>query len=197
MKLKLAVVLTILLANGGWAQSNETEQLKQKVEEQGKQIEALQQQLARIERALAGTAAVAEGPAQPRVTSAVFVEPALARASVVAPQAATPPQVAGFRFGADFRFRYDASVRSASETITGLQNMRQRYRLRFNVDRDAGTDLSMHFQLTTGAVNNGITLDQDFAGGITRHPMSPNFCCSFARWKAGGSLCRQHAFPLG
>ena len=46
MKLTMAVVLTILLANGGWAQSNETEQLKQKVEEQGKQIEALQQQLA-------------------------------------------------------------------------------------------------------------------------------------------------------
>jgi len=170
MKLTMAVALAILLASGGWAQSNETEQLRQKVEEQGKQIEALQQQLARIERALGSAQAATEAPSQPRVTAAVFVEPAPTRATPVVAQATAQPQVAGFRFGADFRFRYDASIRSASETITGLQNMRQRYRLRFNVDRDAGTDLSMHFQLTTGAVNNGITLDQDFAGGITRHP---------------------------
>src|SRR6185295_16470817 len=85
-------------------------------------------------------------------------------------QAATQPQIAGFRFGADFRFRYDASIRSASTATTGLQNMRQRYRLRFNIDKDAAPDLSLHLQLATGAVNNGITFDQDFAGGVTRHP---------------------------
>jgi len=170
MKFTMAVALTILLAGSGWAQSNETAQLKQKVEEQGRQIEALQQQLARIERALAGEPAVTETTAQPRVTAAVFVQPTPPRATPVAVQTQAPPQIAGFRLGADFRFRYDASIRSASETTTGLQNMRQRYRLRFNVDRDAGTDLSMRFQLTTGAVNNGITLDSDFAGGVTRHP---------------------------
>src|SRR5262245_60379154 len=113
MKVTMAVVLTMLLAGGGWAQSNETEQLKLRVEEQGKQIEVLQQQLARIERALAATTAapaIAEAAAQPRVTSAVFVQPtqaavATARTtSVVAQAAQAPPQVAGFRFGADFRF---------------------------------------------------------------------------------------------
>src|SRR5436190_20009265 len=89
MELTMAVVLTILLANGGWAQSNETEQLKQKVEEQGKQIEALQQQLARIERALAGAPAVAEAPAQPRVLFAGYLEPTPARATTVMAQVPT------------------------------------------------------------------------------------------------------------
>src|SRR5215213_5306453 len=137
MKLTMAVTLTILLASGGFAQSNETEQLKHKVEEQGKQIEALQQQLARIERALADGSAVVEVASQPRVTSAVFVQPAPARttSAVIEPptQAQVAPQIAGFRLGADFRFRYDAAIRSASASTTGLQNMRQRYRLRLNV----------------------------------------------------------------
>src|SRR5262249_42817890 len=41
---------------------------------------------------------------------------------------------------------------------------------RFNADRDVASDVSFHAQLSTGAVNNGITFDQDFAGSVTRHP---------------------------
>ncbi len=172
MKLRMAVALAILLANSGWAQSSETEQLKKKVEDQGRQIEELQQQLARIERVLAGVAS--EAPAQPRVTAAVLVQPAPSpsrvESSPAEAQTQTPPQLAGFRLGADFRFRYDAAIRSASPTTSGVQNVRQRYRLRLNVDRDAAPDLALHVQLATGAVNNGITFDQDFAGGVARHP---------------------------
>lgn len=51
---------------------------------------------------------------------------------------------------------------------SALQNIRQRYRLRLNIDRDIAPDLNFHMQLSTGAVNNGITFDQDFAGGVTR-----------------------------
>lgn len=180
MKFTMALTLAAVLATSGWAQTNETELLKQKIAEQGHQIDALQQQLARIERLLATAAGLPEASAQPRVTSAVYVQPAAVAAAVqnVAParttpvvaQATTQPQIAGFRFGADFRFRYDASLRSASPTTGGLQTMRQRYRLRFNIDKDAAPDLSLHVQLATGAVNNGITFDQDFAGGVTRHP---------------------------
>jgi hypothetical protein len=42
--------------------------------------------------------------------------------------------------------------------------------VRFNIDRDVSPDMNFHVQLATGAVNNGITFDQDFAGGVTRHP---------------------------
>jgi hypothetical protein len=175
MKFTMAVALTALLATSGWAQTNETELLKQKIAEQGQQIDALQQQLARIERMLATAAGLPEAPAQPRVTNALYVQPAAvpaatAKAAPVAAQATTQPQIAGFRFGADFRYRFDASLRSANATTTGVQNMRQRYRLRFNIDKDAAADLSLHVQLATGAVNNGITFDQDFAGSVSRHP---------------------------
>jgi hypothetical protein len=55
MKLTIAAVLVLILcANQGWAQTNETESLKLQVEQQGKQIEELQQKLARLERALLG-----------------------------------------------------------------------------------------------------------------------------------------------
>src|SRR6185436_20162701 len=64
----------------------------------------------------------------------------------------------------------DAGIRGASPQAPGLQNVRARYRVRFNADRDVSSDLGFHLQLSTGAVNNGITFDQDFAGGVTRHP---------------------------
>ena len=41
-----------------------------------------------------------------------------------------------------------------------MQNVRQRYRVRFNADRDVSPDLTFHMQLATGAFNNGITFDQ-------------------------------------
>lgn len=77
---------------------------------------------------------------------------------------------AGFRFSGDFRFRLDAAVRGSGPGTPGVQNVRGRYRLRLNAQRDISRDLSFHGQLSTGAVNNGITFDQDFAGGVTRHP---------------------------
>jgi len=172
MKITLAGLLIFAAATGGWAQSNEMERLRQRVDEQGRQIEALQQQLVRVERALSGSTAT-----EPRVvpvSTAVFLQPAQAAPAVrtVAPQAPAQaqPQIAGFRLGGDFRFRFDASFRDSSATTSGLQNVRQRYRLRLNVDREIAPDLAAHVQLATGAVNNGITLDQDFAGGVTRHP---------------------------
>jgi Putative porin len=187
MKLTMAAALVVLLAGTGWGQTRETDDLKRKVEEQGRQIEQLQQKLERLEQALLGaTDNVRPFPEpvarvipvsataleiQPRAVVAQPAQPLQAPTPVAqAPATQAQTQIAGFRFGGDFRFRFDASVRSASSTTSGLQNIRQRYRLRLNVDRDLFTDLNFHMQFATGAVNNGITFDQDFAGGVTRHP---------------------------
>ncbi len=158
-----SVMAAMLLWSGlCWGQANEVERLSGVVEQQGKEIEELKNQLARIERALGSGAPAPVQPIayspQPRQTAA--------------PAQATPatPAPAGFRFSGDFRFRLDAAVRSASASASGLQNIRGRYRLRLNADRDIAPDLNFHGQLSTGAVNNGITFDQDFAGGVSKHP---------------------------
>ena len=184
MRITIAAALMFLFARVGWAQTNEAEDLKRQVEQQGKQIGELQQRLAQLERALLGRSEEVRASlepsagvvpvsapafeAQPRA-AVVPVQPALA-APAARIQAQAPPQIAGFRWGGDFRFRFDAAVRKPSAQSSGLQNIRQRYRLRLNIDRDVAPDLNFHMQLATGAVNNGITFDQDFAGGVTRHP---------------------------
>lgn len=180
MKLTIASVLVLFLSAGyGLAQSGETEGLKRQVEEQGKQIEELQQKLARLERALLGgveevrtslepvaTVVAVDAPAFEPTPRQSLVQTQPAQAAPVSQTVAQPlPQIAGFRLSGDFRLRFDSAVRESS-----LQNIRQRYRLRLNIDRDIAPDLNFHMQLATGAVNNGITFDQDFAGGVTRQP---------------------------
>jgi Putative porin len=160
-----AIAALLLWAGTSWGQSNEVERLSRVVEEQGREIEELKNQLARIERALGtNTAAVAQPVSYTPAAQAPQPAPATAQTP------ATLPTIAGFRFSGDLRFRLDASVRGAIPTVPGLQNIRQRYRFRFNADREVASDLAFHAQLSTGAVNNGITFDQDFAGGVTRHP---------------------------
>jgi Putative porin len=187
MKLTMAAALVVLLAGTVWGQTSETDNLKRKVEEQGRQIEELQQKLERLEHALLGATDDLNDTPRPvarvipvstttvETQPRVLVQPVAPALQAATPAAAAPAtqgqtQIAGFRLGGDFRFRFDASVRSASAQTAGLQNIRQRYRMRLNVDRDLFPDLNFHMQFATGAVNNGITFDQDFAGGVTRHP---------------------------
>jgi hypothetical protein len=159
------VVATVLICSSVClGQSEEVERLNRVVQQQGREIEELRAQLTRIEQILGRSA-----PATPTAQPASFsVRPG--QAAPAAQAAPAPPAPAGFRFSGDFRFRLDAAVRGASDVTPGLQNIRGRYRLRLNADRDVAADLSFHGQLSTGAVNNGITFDQDFAGGVTRHP---------------------------
>src|SRR5438132_1442565 len=163
MRFSGAIAAVVLWASAGWGQSNEVERLSRVVEQQSQEIDELKTQLARIERALGTNTAPAVQP----VSYTPTPQPPQA-ATAQAP--ATPPVVAGFRFTGDLRFRFDAGIRSASPVAAGLQNIRERYRFRFNADRDVASDVAFHAQLSTGAVNNGITFDQDFAGGVTRHP---------------------------
>jgi hypothetical protein len=78
----------------------------------------------------------------------------------------------GFRFGGDFRLRYDGTFRSANSVAGPAQNSRARYRLRFNVDKNIGSMFATRFQLASGPLNNGLTNDQDFNATILKDPIS-------------------------
>jgi hypothetical protein len=165
MKLTSVLAVILLLCGSTFAQTPDVEKLQRTVEEQGRQIDELKAQLARIEEMMGSASTRSVAVVQP----AVFreVKPQAPAPVAPAPQA---PQIAGIRFGGDFRLRLDAAFRGASATTAGQQVVRGRYRLRLNADRDVAPDLALHVQLATGAANNGITFDQDFAGGVTRHP---------------------------
>ncbi|MEK6288521.1 MAG: putative porin [Acidobacteriota bacterium] len=82
------------------------------------------------------------------------------------------------RLSGDFRLRYDAILRKATESpdppLAHIQNSRMRYRLRLNMDADITPALSFHGQLSTGPINNALTLDQDFTSTVARHPFFIN-----------------------
>ena len=84
-------------------------------------------------------------------------------------------KVGPVRVSGDFRLRFDGIFRSATEPpdppLQHVQNARMRYRFRLNLDSDVYPNLSFHAQLTTGAVNNPLTLDQDFTSVTARHPL--------------------------
>jgi hypothetical protein len=61
-------------------------------------------------------------------------------------------------------------ARSGNSIAPPLQNVRARYRIRFNVDKDIDPRFKFHLQLSTAPINNGITNDQDFAGMVAKHP---------------------------
>ncbi len=78
--------------------------------------------------------------------------------------------VAGFKFSGDFRYRLDMQAWSGNEIAGPLQNIRSRYRVRMNVDKDIDPRFKFHLQLSTASINNGITNDQDMAGMVAKHP---------------------------
>ena len=86
-----------------------------------------------------------------------------------------------FRFSGDFRLRFDGIFRQADPDppagfapLTHQQNARMRYRLRLNLDTDINQKLSFHTQLSTGPINNTLTMDQDLGETTTRHPFFIN-----------------------
>src|SRR5687767_8077006 len=82
-----------------------------------------------------------------------------------------------FRFSGDFRLRFDGTFRRAEPNpppgfapLTHAQNVRARYRLRFNFDTDINPQLSFHGQLSTGNLSSITSGDQDFAALGIKHP---------------------------
>jgi hypothetical protein len=97
------------------------------------------------------------------------------RADPALPRPAAPGDagsVDGFHLSGDFRLRLDAQIRSGNAAAGPLQNVRGRYRLRLNVDKELDPKFRFHMQLSTGALNNPITNDQDMAGLNAKHPFS-------------------------
>jgi len=80
--------------------------------------------------------------------------------------------VNGFKFSGDFRFRADVQARSSNSVAGPLQNVRARYRLRLNIDKDIDRRFRTHIQLSTAPLANEITNDQDFAGVEVKHTFS-------------------------
>jgi hypothetical protein len=78
----------------------------------------------------------------------------------------------GFKLSGDFRLRMDVQARTGNSIAGPLQNIRGRYRLRVNVDKDIDPKVRFHLQLSTGPYNNQITNDQDFAATAVKHAFS-------------------------
>jgi hypothetical protein len=78
----------------------------------------------------------------------------------------------GFKLSGDFRLRMDVQARTGNSIAGPLQNIRWRYRARFNVDKDIDPKFRFHLQLSTGPYNNQITNDQDFAAMAVKHAFS-------------------------
>lgn len=79
--------------------------------------------------------------------------------------------VAGFRFTGDLRYRYDGQFRSGNSLAGPLQNSRERYRLRFNVNKALDDHFDFHLQLASGTYNNQQSYDSDFSGMGARGPI--------------------------
>jgi len=158
------------------------EQLSAQVQAQAAQLREqgllMERQQAEIERLRAGVSSAPPKPAEaPQIASAVPVAPpagpaqqALVQTGDTAGQLETLQKgLAGFRFSGDFRYRLDVQARSGNALAGPLQNIRSRYRLRLNVDKELDPRFAFHLQLSTAPLNNGITNDQDMGATVAKH----------------------------
>jgi hypothetical protein len=190
MKLTTAFGVIFVWTSLAWGQSNEMDRLNRVVEEQGQQIEELKQRLAQMERFLVNVAAasqpVAPGARVVPVSTAIVTSPAPEQAAAApAPAQATQTfqdlekkvdtlstNLAGFKFSGDFRLRADLQARSSNAVAGPLQNVRSRFRVRLNVDKDIDPKFRFHLQLSTGPINNQTTNDQEFGAMAVKYPFA-------------------------
>jgi hypothetical protein len=174
--------------------------LQSRIDRQERQIETLMQTIATQQQVL-DSIRRQPGHAFPVQTAATCVE-ALAASipSDAAPEPAVPRELAlaetlqeqqssviddltkkidtalgnlgGFKFSGDFRFRADAQLRSANAVAGPLQNIRSRYRVRLNADKDIDSKFRFHLQLSTGPFNVQTTNDQEFGAMAVKQPFS-------------------------
>jgi len=145
-------------------QNTKLDQLQKTLSEQQATIQALLDKL----NAQPSVATVKEPEPEAAATPTPTVEQRLAK---VEEQAL---KIGPVRLSGDFRLRFDGTFRSATEPpdppLQHVQNARMRYRFRLNLDTKLYPNLDFHAQLATGAVNNPLTLDQDFTSTTVRHP---------------------------
>ncbi len=157
-------------------QQAEMDSLKKQVQDQQRQIEqlraALEKQSQILERLTAGGAS----PASPQVTSVpAAAHEQLRQTATKVDKPENKPEGAskglgGVTFSGDLRFRTDAILRSSNSVAGPQQNVRQRYRIRLNVDKELSPAFVTHLQLSSGPANNPLTFDTDFSGITARHP---------------------------
>ena len=143
--------------------------LREEVLRHRSEIEALRRSLEQQRRLIEGLVAGA------RVTAVAssFPEPS-SHAPAPLPsdqQSEKPSEPLGLRLSGDFRFRTDVISREGNFAAPPVRNFRERYRLRLNVEKDLNSRFSFRLQLATGAINNGITFDQDMAATVAHHPL--------------------------
>lgn len=169
-------------------QQQQIDQLRQTLQEQSRLLEQLASRRGIGE--IASTAPIL--PALPASTMLATPLPA-PQAAVASPTDAVQKAIdaingnlRGFRLSGDLRFRFDTLNRAANTDLPPADNRaipqqrnRERYRVRFNVDKDLfykdGADralASFHLQLATDPFNNPSTMDADFSGISTRAPIS-------------------------
>jgi Putative porin len=150
--------------------------LRRELAVQQKQIEELRLMVERQKLALASVVqsrpAVANQDGEIRQTAAGAQAPEPSAANLVKRVEELSQSLNGFRFSGDFRYRFDLQARSGNEGAPPLQNVRSRYRLRLNIDKDLDRRFGFHMQLSTGPYNNQITNDQDMAAMAVKHPFS-------------------------
>ena len=171
------------------AQQEQIEQLRVALEDQRSLLESSLQGRESASRDDKGLAQVASLkpilPAQPATSAALAASPLPATAPVAAMQeevkqyttkvdqldktvGALSKGLAGFKLSGDFRLRSDNVFRPSNSVAGSQQNVRARYRLRFNVDKAVSNQIDTHLQLSSGPFNNGLTYDSDYNGTVTR-----------------------------
>jgi len=80
----------------------------------------------------------------------------------------------GINLSGDLRFRSDMELRSGNAVASSLQNVRERYRLRLNLDKALGDQFDFHAQLGSGTFSNPLSEDTDFTGTTHRGPIFLN-----------------------
>ena len=156
-------------------QNAKLDQLQKTLTEQQQTIQALLEKLS-AQTNLAAPATAKESETTTAVVAAEAQTPTVEqRLAKVEGQAL---KIGPVRVSGDFRLRFDGIFRSATEPpdppLAHVQNARMRYRFRLNLDTDLYPTLSFHGQLATGAVNNPLTVDQDFSAITARHPLFIN-----------------------
>lgn len=156
-------------------QSKELEAQRGLLRQQQEKMEAMEKQLqgANRERGAALAAVVASPGPESAAASQAEIQQYTAKVDELGKKVEGGlKNLGGFKFSGDFRFRADVQARSSNDVAGPLQNIRSRYRLRLNVDKELDSHFKFHLQLSTGALNNGLTNDQDFASTIAKHPFS-------------------------
>jgi hypothetical protein len=167
MKAIFQVLFVICLASASLPAADtaaaEIQTLRQQLDQQRAQIEQLRTQLDEQSKLLDRLVQGAPAAAQQVVAAVAPIKPA---------PPADAASVGGFKFSGDFRLRAESITRSGNDVAAPLQNVRGRYRLRLNIDKDLDPRFRFHMQLSTGPVNNPGTADQDMGGITARHPFS-------------------------